>query len=97
MNMNTKAFEDTIVSMLKPHGVKSIAIFGSYARGEASPHSDLDVLVEFMTKKTLFDIIGIEQELTESLGVKVDLLTEKAISPYLIDRIKKELVVIYDE
>ncbi|MEW5759343.1 MAG: hypothetical protein AB1779_01085 [Candidatus Thermoplasmatota archaeon] len=40
--------------------------------------------------------IGIEQELSEALDIKVDLLTEKSISPYLIDRIKKEMIVIYE-
>ncbi|WP_200873614.1 nucleotidyltransferase family protein [Candidatus Magnetobacterium casense] len=49
----------------------------------------LDILVEFSAKKTLFDIVGIEQELSETFGISVDLLTERAISPYLVDRIKK--------
>ncbi|MDA8077690.1 MAG: nucleotidyltransferase family protein [Nitrospiraceae bacterium] len=84
-----------IVSILKKHNVLKIGIFGSYARGEATPTSDIDVLVEFATRKTLLDMVGIEQELTEELGIKVDLLTEKAISPYLVDSIKKELMVIY--
>lgn len=93
--MNAQELEQGIVSILKRYGVKSIGIFGSFARGEARPDSDIDVLVEFSTRKTLFDIVGIEQELSETLGIKVDLLTEKAVSPYLADRIKKELVVIY--
>ncbi len=42
------------------------------------------------------NIVGIEQKLSEALGIKVDLLTEKAISPYLIDGIKKGMAVIYE-
>jgi len=85
-----------IFSILKVHDVKKIAIFGSYVRGEAGPESDIDIIIEFKGRKSLLDIVGIEQDLSEALGIKVDLLTEKSISPYLIDRIRKEMVVIYE-
>ena len=84
-----------IVRMLKNQGAKKIGVFGSYVHGEESPDSDIDVLVEFSDRKSLLDIIGIEQELSDTLDIKVDLLTEKSISPYLIDKIKREMVVIY--
>ncbi|MEA2046304.1 MAG: nucleotidyltransferase family protein [Euryarchaeota archaeon] len=84
-----------IVEMLKRHGAKEIKIFGSYVRDEAREDSDLDVLVEFSGRKSLLDLVGIEQELEEALGIKVDLLTRKSISPYLIDRIEKEAVVVF--
>jgi predicted nucleotidyltransferase len=93
--MNREKLFKKIVSILIRYRVKKIAIFGSYARGEAKPESDIDILVEFSERKSLLDLVGIEQELTEALGVKADLLTEKSISPYLIDRIKKEMKVIY--
>ena len=84
-----------VTAILTRHGAKKISIFGSYARGEANPESDIDIMVEFSVRKSLLDIVGIEQELSEALGIKVDLLTEKSISPYLIDRIRKEMVVIH--
>ena len=84
-----------ITSILKGYGAKKISIFGSYARGEERETSDVDIIVEFSERKSLFDIVGIEQDLSERLGIKADLLTEKSISPYLIDRIKQEMVVIY--
>lgn len=83
------------ISHLSKHGAKKIAIFGSYARGEEKPGSDIDILIEFKKRKSLLEIVGIEQELSEKLGIKVDLLTEKAISPYLINGIKEEAQVIY--
>ena len=70
-------------------------MFGSYATGEEKPNSDIDILVEFSERKSLLEQVKIEPELSEALGIKVDLLTEKAISPYLIDDIKKEMKVIY--
>jgi len=83
-----------LARMLKARGASRVAVFGSYARGEGRPGSDLDIIVRFSDRKSLFDITGIEQELSEKLGLNVDLLTEKSISPYLIDRIRKEMVVI---
>ncbi|MHA1310584.1 MAG: nucleotidyltransferase family protein [Candidatus Helarchaeota archaeon] len=79
-----------LIEILKKHRVKKIKIFGSYARGEANLESDLDVIVEFSERKSLLEIVGIEQELEDVLGIKVDLLTEASISPYLRDRIEKE-------
>ncbi|MBU4300377.1 MAG: nucleotidyltransferase family protein [Nanoarchaeota archaeon] len=84
-----------LVYSLSRRGAKRIRIFGSYARGEQTPKSDIDVLVEFRDRKSLLDFVRIEREVSEEVGKKVDLLTENAISPYLKDRIKKEAEVIY--
>ncbi|RLE09157.1 hypothetical protein DRJ04_10125 [Candidatus Aerophobetes bacterium] len=85
-----------MVQILKNQGARKIAIFGSYVRGEEKPESDIDIIVEFSERKSLLDLVGIEQELSDAVGMRVDLLTEKSISPYLIDRIKKEMEVIYE-
>ena len=79
------------------YDIAFLGIFGSYARDDFSGKSDLDLLVKFSKRKSLIELVGIEQELSEFLGVKVDLLTEKSLSPYLKDGIMKELKVIYDE
>lgn len=92
---NSDAVFEKAISVLQGYGAKKIAVFGSYARGEETPNSDLDILVEFLDRKSLLDLVGIEIKLSEMLHVKVDLLTEKSISPYLIDRIKNEARVIY--
>ncbi len=94
--MNKEDLFKRIVSLIKKHGAKKIAVFGSYARGEEKPKSDIDILVEFSERKSLLDLVGIEQELSDIPGIKVYLLTEKSISPYLIGRIKKEMKVIYE-
>jgi len=93
--MTCQEIENKVVSILEKYHVKTIGIFGSYARGAQSPGSDLDVLVNFKERKSLLTLVRIERELSESIGVKVDLLTEQSVSPYLIDRIKSEMKVIY--
>lgn len=87
--------EKKVISLLTSRGAKSIAVFGSYARDEAGPTSDLDLLVDFDNSLSLLSLIQIEQELSRQLGIKVDLVTEAALSPYIRQRIKNELRVIY--
>lgn len=87
--------ESTLITILKNHDASRIGIFGSHARGEAGPDSDLDLLVDFKNRKSLLTLVKIQRELSEALGIHVDLLTEAAISPRLIDRIKAEMRVIY--
>ena len=77
---------EKLIHILKKHGAKKIEIFGSYARGEQKETSDLDVIVEFEKRKSLLEIVGIEQESENNLGIKIDLLTEASISPYLIEK-----------
>jgi predicted nucleotidyltransferase len=74
-----------------------IGIFGSMARGETKKISDIDLIVRFSKRKSLLAMVRLERELTEALGHKVDLLTEAAISPYLRERILKEMRVVYGE
>ena len=93
--MNRNRILEQIVQALKEQGATKVAIFGSYARGEERPESDVDVIVEFAERKSLLDLVRIERELCEALGIKVDLLTEKSISPYLIDNVRQEMEVIY--
>ena len=93
--MNRKEIFEKIAQILKNEGAKRIAVFGSYVRGEEKPESDIDILVEFSKRKSLLELVRIERELSEVLGMKADLLTEKSISPYLIDTIKREMEVIY--
>jgi uncharacterized protein len=93
--MSREEIETALVSILSKYGVRKIGLFGSYAHGEERTDSDLDVFVEFEKRKSLLTLVRIERELSEHIGVKVDLLTEQAISPYLVERIKADLKVIY--
>jgi predicted nucleotidyltransferase len=93
--MNREEIFEKIAQALKNQGATKIAIFGSYVRGEEKPGSDIDILVEFLERKSLLELVRIERQLSEVLGIKVDLLTEKSISPYLIDTIREQMEVIY--
>lgn len=84
-----------VIEFLQGHGAIRIAIFGSYARGEETRESDLDILVEFSGRKSLLDIIGIEQELSDIIGIKVDLLTERSIEPQIMSEIRKDMALVF--
>ncbi len=84
-----------IVEILKKHGAKSIGIFGSRAKGTHRPDSDLDILVDFFKSPSLLQFVLIENELSESLNLKIDLVTENALSPFIADQIHRELIKLY--
>jgi hypothetical protein len=91
----TKKIEEAIIAILTRYDAERIAIFGSYARGEAGTRSDIDILVRFARPKSLIQIVQIEDEIRRSIHLKVDLVTEKAVSPYLAGTIHRDEVVIY--
>jgi uncharacterized protein len=74
--------------------VASLGIFCSYARGEQREDGDLDLLVAFEDPPSLFRYIELENCISESLGVKVDLVMEDAIKPNIRERIMKEVQLI---
>jgi predicted nucleotidyltransferase len=78
------------------NGIVRLRVFGSVARGEETADSDLDLLVDFASRKTLLDLVRIEREFSERLGLRVDLLTEPSLHPKLRDRILGDARVIYE-
>jgi len=74
--------------------VKTIGIFGSYARGEQKETSDIDILVEFYETPSLLDFIGLEQYLSDLLNIKVDLVSSKSLHPLIKDYIMEDVVYV---
>jgi predicted nucleotidyltransferase len=74
------------------HGARNVRVFGSVARGESGGSSDLDLLVEMADGRSLFDLVALGADLEKALGVAVDVVTEKSLSPYLRDRVLAEAV-----
>lgn len=87
-----KTHRKQILDIAQLHGAYNVRIFGSTARGNDTPASDLDVLIELALGKSLLDIIAIKQELEDLLGLKVDVVTETSLSPYLRSEILRTAV-----
>lgn len=76
------------------YGVKEIGIFGSYVREENRKISDIDILVEIEMPMGFLKFIRLERYLSELLGAKVDLVTKKALKPYIGQRILTEVIYV---
>jgi predicted nucleotidyltransferase len=72
------------------HGARNVRVFGSVARGEARPDSDVDFLVDMEPGRTLLDLGGLLMELRDLLGLDVDVVTEHGLKPRIRDRVLKE-------
>ncbi|MDP3047492.1 MAG: nucleotidyltransferase family protein [Chloroflexota bacterium] len=90
--LNTRA----LVELCQHNDVARLSVFGSFARGEATERSDVDLLVEFSKRNSLLALIALERKMSAALGRRVDLLTREAISPYLRDSIERDLRVVYE-
>ncbi len=74
--------------------IRSIGVFGSYVRGNQTATSDLDVLVEMNDAIGMLDFIGLQQDLSDALGLKVDLVMKDALKPRIGKRILSEVVML---
>lgn len=88
--LNSKRQE--ILKIASLHGASNIRVFGSVSRGEAGPDSDLDLLVDMETKRSLLDHVALVQDLEDLLGCKVDVVTERALHWYIKDSVMTEAV-----
>ena len=76
------------------YSVRTLSIFGSYARGEQTAESDLDLLVEFEKTPGLLAFVNMQHRLEDHLGVRVDLATRPMIGPRLQSRVQADLVAV---
>lgn len=83
-----------ILRVAENHGVTSVRLYGSVARGDAREGSDIDFLVEFEAGRNLFDLIGFKQELEELLGTRIDAATPKGLHPLIRDAVLSEAVPV---
>jgi uncharacterized protein len=88
--------KEKIADFCRRHHIRKLAVFGSALRDDFHPNSDLDILVEFDPGHTPgLAFFGMEQELSELLGRKVDLNTPQFLSPYFRDKVLAEAEVHY--
>ena len=93
INKNLMEIKPKIIQVLKKNNVKKAGIFGSYAKGEQRKDSDIDILIE-PPKGIGFGFVGIQFELENKLGKKVDLVTYNYISPYIKKQVLNEEIKI---
>ena len=89
-----KILKDELPYLREKFNVKSIGLFGSYARDEQKDKSDVDILVEFSKPIGFFKFMELEEYLSKKLGVKVDLVTPDALKPMIKPQVMREIVYV---
>jgi predicted nucleotidyltransferase len=85
-----------LARVCQKHDVVRLRIFGSAARGEERPDSDVDLIVDYRGRKGFFELIDLEDELAILFGRDVDLVTEAGLSPYMRDAVLSSAAVLFD-
>jgi predicted nucleotidyltransferase len=88
--MTRELLKKGILPLLKRYGVRRASLFGSVARGDDTPASDIDILVEMPDSASLLELAGLKVELEEVLNKEVDVLTYDSLHPLLRERILSE-------
>jgi predicted nucleotidyltransferase len=92
---------EKVLPVLIPWGIRRVAVFGSVVRGEDTEDSDVDILVELKEPAHRPSIglkwFGLEEELSRILGRDVELVSVRALSPYVRPHVEADMVVLYDE
>jgi uncharacterized protein len=91
-NALLQKYRKEILTLASRHGARDVRVFGSLARGEENEASDLDLLVTLGEGRSLLDLVGLKQDLEDLVHRPVDVVTERALSTYLRDRILSEAV-----
>jgi predicted nucleotidyltransferase len=91
---NLRQKRDQILRITESYGARNVRIFGSVARGEESPESDLDLLVDLEPDRNLLDLSHLIIDLQDLLGRKVDVVEPEGLHWYIRDRVLKEAVAL---
>lgn len=86
---------DLIRTLARAHGARSLELFGSAARGEDRPDSDVDFIVELEPGRTLLDLIGLANDLEAALGRKVDTATRAGLKPKVLAEAERDAIRIF--
>ncbi len=79
-------------SLGQRYGIRNIRVFGSFARGEAGPQSDLDLLVDYVPGQSGFAFVRFCREVEELVGRKVDVATDRSLHPLIRDKVLAQAV-----
>lgn len=97
--MQTKPYtidelKEIVAPIAKKYGIKHAYLFGSFARGDYTNDSDIDIRIDKGTLKGLFALCGFYTELTDALGMKVDVLTTGSLDQEFLDSIREDEVLL---
>jgi hypothetical protein len=97
--LKKKELEGKLLKVCRDNDVVFMGIFGSFVRGEQKRRSDVDIAIRYRkgARKSLFDLVGLQLTLSRTFGRKVDLGEFDYINPYIIDDVKKQMKVVYEE
>ena len=97
--LRRKNLEEKLAEICQKNEILFMAVFGSFIKGEQNKRSDIDVAIEFEknSKKSLLDLVRIEDELSKIFKRKVDLGIFSTLNPYIIEDVKREMRVIYEK
>jgi predicted nucleotidyltransferase len=97
--LRRKGLEEKLLKACRDNDVIYMGIFGSFVRGEQKRGSDIDIAIRYKkrARKSLFDLVELQLSLSRIFGRKVDLGEFDCINPYIIDDVKKQIRVIYEE
>ncbi|HZX74193.1 MAG TPA: nucleotidyltransferase domain-containing protein [Cyclobacteriaceae bacterium] len=97
MKFSDQDLQKQIILFFQPYDPVKIGLFGSYVRGEHNSESDLDILYSIRKEVSLLDLVRMHRQLSEILGVKVDLVSERSLRNELLKKyIKQDLKIIYE-
>jgi hypothetical protein len=88
------AKREEIPQIAARYGAHNVRVFGSVARGEAGPESDIDFLVDMEPGRSLFDLGGLLMDLKKLLGVEVDIVTEQGLRTRIREHVLREAVTV---
>lgn len=83
-----------ILALAAKHGARNVRVFGSVARGDADEQSDVDFLVQMEPGRSLFDVGGLQYDLEQLLGCRVDVVTEQGLKMRLREEVLREAVAL---
>jgi predicted nucleotidyltransferase len=91
-NSLLQKYRAEILDLATRHGAGNVRVFGSLSQGEGREDSDLDLLVTLGEGRSLLDLVGLKQDIEDLIHRPVDIVTERALSPYLRDQILSEAI-----
>jgi predicted nucleotidyltransferase len=97
--LQKNGLREKLLQICEGNDISLMAIFGSFVRKEENNKSDIDIAIEFTdtSRKDLFDLVHLEDELSKILGRKVDLGIFSSINPHILEDVRKEMLVIYEK